>query len=154
MNNLIVYFSKHGAVKRAVEIIESKVKTDVINIIEKKELDIQKYDNIIISSSIYVGAVSKEIKYFIKSNYNILKEKNIYFLIISGQKDQIENILSQNFSEEHKKLFKEIVYGGYEFNLENMNFFERIIIKKMAKVKESVSYLEIKNLEKLAEKLK
>jgi hypothetical protein len=35
-----------------------------------------------------------------------------------------------------------------------MNIFERFIIKKMAKVKESVSCLENKNLERLAEKLK
>jgi menaquinone-dependent protoporphyrinogen oxidase len=151
MKNLVVYFSKHGAAKRAVDFLNSKVKSDVVNVKEIGELEFNNYDNIVIASSVYAGTISKEIKKFISNNYNILKSKNIYFLIICGQESEIKNVLTNNFSEEQRNLFKKVIYGGFEFNFDSMNFIEKFITKKIAKVEKSVSNLNKKNIELLSE---
>ena len=61
MCTLIVYATKHGSVKR-VQILSSKFDGQVvlINVKETEDLDLSKYDKVIIGGSIYAGRIQRK----------------------------------------------------------------------------------------------
>ena len=61
MKTLIVYSSKHGTAEKSANILKSKLTgdVDVVNIMLFAPTNLDKYDNIILGGSIYIGKVQK-----------------------------------------------------------------------------------------------
>ncbi|MEW8957153.1 flavodoxin domain-containing protein, partial [Clostridium sp.] len=85
MKTLIVYASKHGCAEKCALRLSEKLKesTDIFNIKDKKNIDFDNYNKIIIGGSIYIGNIQKEVKRFCLDNIEILKNKKIGFYICS-----------------------------------------------------------------------
>lgn len=79
MNTLIIYASTYGYTEEMVNkmINESNHQFDSINILKNKNIDLTKYENIVIGSCIYVGQINKELKKFLSNNHEVLMHKNI-----------------------------------------------------------------------------
>ncbi len=110
MKNLIVYYSYEGNTEELVKGMKKVIKADTLKLVPKKEkkkdnlfrfvwgakevymtkkpdlekydIDIDKYDNIIIGSPCWFGSYAPAINTFL-SNENI-KNKNIYLLVSNG----------------------------------------------------------------------
>ena len=89
----------------------------------------------------------------IKIKKEELLKKRIGLFICCGRSEQAEQQLEDSFARE--LLDQAVVKGyfGYEYNLEKMNFFFRLIVKKLAKIEESKSALKEENIKEFAQKL-
>jgi hypothetical protein len=70
-----------------------------------------------------------------------------------GDKDKIPEVLDKNFGE-NKDCIDEVVWAGYAFKLEDMGFFEKTIIKKVAKIEKSENKMDMSAINQLLDRLK
>ncbi|WP_066890996.1 flavodoxin domain-containing protein [Clostridium nigeriense] len=153
MKTLIVYSSKYGCTKKCSELLKKELKDEVnvVNLNNTKDIDLNKYHKVIIGGSIYIGQIRKEVKEFCSKNLEILKGKKIALFICCMQEGEaIDTTFIQNFPKEliDTAIIKES-FGG-EFNFFKMNFFERFIVKKIAKVSSDKSNILTENISKFA----
>ena len=139
-NILIAYSTKHGSTKKCAEkLADNFDKATIINLKKEPDIDISKYDTIIIGGSIYIGKIQKEINVFCKNNILGLKQKTIGLFICGMNEEQEYQELKEAFPEElYDIAIAKDSFGG-EFNFEKMTFFEKVITRIVAKQKESVS---------------
>ncbi len=153
MSTLIVYASKYGCTETCAELLSRELigEVDIVNLKKARDINISKYEKIIIGGSIYIGKIQKEVTDFCLSNLDKLTEKRIGLFICGMQEgNTINTEINQNFNSilienaEAKECF------GGEFIFEKMNFFEKIIVKKVAKVTSNKSNILVDNIHKFA----
>ncbi|MBU3112473.1 flavodoxin domain-containing protein [Clostridium lacusfryxellense] len=158
MKTLIVYSSKHGTAEKSANILKSKLTgdVDVVNIMLFPPTNLDKYDNIILGGSIYIGKVQKKLIDFITESLSTLLEKRIGLFLCAGEKDETLKTkeLISAFPPvlfEHA-LVKDIF--GFEIDINKLNFFEKFIMSKVKGVKTSVYELSEEKIYAFAERLK
>lgn len=153
MNTLIAYGTKYGcAEKCAMELSkELNHKVDLVNLKNRNKIDLSKYDNVIIGGSAYVGKIQKEVTDFINNNINELINKEIGLFICGMQEGEaMEKEIADNFPTELIKKAKSVKNFGGEFTIKKMNFMEKTIVKKIAKITSDKSDIHHDNIKKLA----
>ena len=164
MCTLIVYATKHGSVKRCAEILSSKFDGQVvlINIKETEDLDLSKYDKVIIGGSIYAGRIQKEILEFCNNNLKELLAKKIALFICCMIEKEAEKQLATAFPKELLDCSLANKSFGGELKFKEMSFWERLISKMVSKLlakgdpslvldtKENISKLSMKDIDDLA----
>jgi len=154
MSTLIVYASKYGCTQKCTELLSKKLsdKVDIINLKEVNDIDISKYEKIIIGGSIYIGKIQKEVTEFCSKNLDKLKEKRIGLFICGMQEGDIINTeLNQNFNSELIEIADAKECFGGEFIFDKMNFIEKLIVKKVSKVTSNKSNILEENIHKFAQ---
>lgn len=141
MRKIIIYRGKHGAVKSVADMVkESSNNIDTHDILNG-EIDITKYQTVIIGTNVTASKISKELKIF--CNESILLDKSI-IIFISGINNDISEVVKQNFSEELIKKTKHIIFVGGKLNFPDMNFMERSIIKMVNKKEKIIDNIDTK----------
>ena len=142
MKTAILFQSKYGFTKQIAQIIRETLpgETQIFNLRETLAPDIQNFQTVIIGSSIYLGTVQKNIKNWIDKNLPVLLSKKIGLFTCgmeTGEKArrQINNAFPEALRNHAFKI--QAFEGGFDFS--KMNFFEKAIIRKIARIKESVS---------------
>lgn len=150
MKTLIIYGTKHGTTEKCSKLLKDKIKGEVVVVDIKKDeiLDIASFDNIIIGTSIYMGQIQKRIKRFCTENINKLKEKRIGIFICGMSEKGTDELLSNSFPLELLDNASVKAYFGGELIFKKMNFFEKFIIKKVAKTSEDTSNLSEETINK------
>lgn len=152
MKTLIIYGTKHGSAEKCSKLLKNKISGEVITINIKTENvpDLFSYDNVVIGGSIYAGQIQKEIKNFCIKNLEQLKSKRVGLFICGLSGDKFEAELDNAFPKELvacaaiKEFFGgEVVYG-------KMNFFEKLIMKKITKTDKDFSNLLEENINKFS----
>lgn len=154
MDTLIVYASKHGCTEKCANLLKEKLdgKVYVVNLKDSNEIDLSKYDKVIIGGSIYVGKIQKEVSKFSSENLETLKGKQVGLFICGMQSEEaIEKGLNENFPKELLKTAKAKGYFGGEFVFDKLGFMEKQIVKKVAKVNSDKSNILNSNIFKFAE---
>jgi len=154
MDTLIVYGSKHGCTEKCANLLKEKLdgNVHVVNLKDSNEIDLSKYDKVIIGGSIYVGKIQKEVSKFSSENLETLKEKQVGLFICGMQSEEaIEKELNENFPKELLKTAKAKGYFGGEFIIDKLGFMEKQIVKKVAKVNLDKSNILNDNIYKFAE---
>lgn len=153
MKTLIVFSTKYGTTEKCANILKEKIKgnVDLFNLKTKKDIDISIYDNVIIGGSIYMGNIQKEVKEFCTKNIRPLKKKKIgLFVCCMSDEETAKNQLEASYPKELvEKAFAKECFGG-EFILSKMNFFHKLIVKKVSNTKEDKSNILKENIDKLA----
>jgi len=151
METAIIYYSKHGTTKRVAEMLASKltVEKTFIDLKIHKSPNIEKYDSIILGCPVYAGNPIKKMKNFCMQNIEHLKSKPVGLYVCGMEKDEIkqQEELERTYPLELIEKAKTKKFLGGEFLFENMNFFERMIVKKIAKTDKSVSTINYENLD-------
>jgi menaquinone-dependent protoporphyrinogen oxidase len=144
MKTAILFTSKHGTTAKVAQIIAEQLSDNRISIIDlkkKKHPDVNPYDGIILGTSIYAGTSSKKMQRFCKDNIETLRQKRLALFVcgmeLDGAKKQQE--LAKAYPQELYEYAVSKCFAGGEFLFEKMNFFERAIIKRIAKTDKSVS---------------
>lgn len=135
MNTLIVYGTKYGCAEKCANLLAQKLsgKIDIKNLKNTGELDLSQYDSIIIGGSIYVGRIRKEVSDFCIKNIEVLQKKKTGLFICGMQTDAFEAELNASFPKDLlESAAAKDCFGG-EFILKKVNFFERTIVKMIAK---------------------
>ncbi len=153
MNTLVVYASKYGCTEKCAKMVAKALKdnVDLISLKNVKDIEVSKYDRIIIGGSIYIGKIQKEVTEFCSRHLDILKNKSIGLFICGMQdNDAIEAEINTNFPRELLEIAKAKEHLGGEFIFDKMNFFEKTIVKKISKVTSNKSNISEDNIHKFA----
>lgn len=155
MKSVIVYCSSHGTTAKAAQLLGDRLEgnVDLVDLIKNKEPNLAEYDSIIIGGSIHAGLIQRKVKQCIKNNHDLLSAKKVGFFLCcfrEGEeaKTQFENAFPQDLRDQAKATG---LFGG-EFIFANMNFVERLIVKKVASVAADQSTFNIDSINKFAEK--
>lgn len=156
MRIAIIYMSKHGCTRQAANLLKERILTSEVELIElkKKKPSLNDYDCIVIGGSIHAGSVQKGIHDFCANNLKSLKAKKVGLFICCMKegkeaKEQFENA----FPEELRNHSSANGLFGGEFNFNKMNFIEKFLVKKIAKVDKSVSNLNKEAIRKFVDVL-
>jgi len=152
MKTGIFYATSHSSTEKVAKIIKDKLgdeNTDLINLKKHKNPSPDSYDIIIIGGSIHAGKIQKTIKSFYSSNISKLKEKKVGLYLCCMDQEKAEAQFNEAFSEELRNISLSNKTVGGEFILENMNFIEKAITKKIANITESVSKIDYSKIDEL-----
>ncbi|OPJ56257.1 flavodoxin domain-containing protein [Alkalithermobacter paradoxus] len=153
MNTLIAYFSKYGCSEKCAINLSKKLNgnVDLLNLKKSGSIDLSKYDKVIIGGPIYIGKISKEVSQFCSENLDLLKTKKLGLYICGmRENDYIDIQINASFPKDLIDNATSVEYFGGEFIFEKMNFIDRLITKKVAKVNNNVSNILEENIDKLA----
>jgi menaquinone-dependent protoporphyrinogen oxidase len=153
MKTLIAYGTKHGCSQKcAMELSrELKDKIEIVNLRDKINIDLSKYDRVVLGGSVYIGRIQKEVTDFISGNLEELLKKEIGLFICGMQEnDMIKKEINENFPAELINKAKTVKHFGGEFNFNKMNFMEKVIVKKVSKVTSDKSDILHDNIKKFA----
>lgn len=152
MKTAIIYYSKKGTTQKVAKIISEKFNSQegLIDLKNKSSFDISTYERIIIGSPIYAGNSHNKVKKFIASNLNHLLNKEVGLYVCGMERDEAKQReeLERSFPKELIDKAKSIQFLGGEFLFENMNFFEKMIIKKIVKTDKSISEINHLNIDR------
>ena len=155
MKTIIIYATKHGTTEKAAHILKSKLTGEVhiVNIMLEPVTALEEYDTIILGGSIYVGKIQKKLSSFVNTNLPLLLEKRIGLFICAGEQDEAlkEKELMTSFPP---ILFDHAVAKdvfGFEFGMDKLSFFEKLVMNRVKGVKTSIYELSEERIHAFAE---
>ena len=160
MKTAIIYASKHGTTEKvAVSIAEKLKETNEVEIFSLNKIinpDINGFETIILGTSIYASQASGKMKDFCRTNESVLLQKKTGLFVcgMHPDKEQQEKELKDAYPEVLQKSAAATGFMGGEFLFEKLNFFEKFIIKKIAKTTTSVSRIDWKVVDEFIKKVK
>ncbi len=142
MKTLITYCTTHGCTESVVSEIKEHLGENVtLCNLKKDEIPgIGNFDQVIVGGSIHAGKIQKKVKEFCKKYHNELLQKELgLFICCMEEGEKAYDELREAYPETLLQHAKATACLGGEFNFERMNFLEKMIIKKVAKVENSTS---------------
>lgn len=157
MKAIIIYISTHGTTEKLAKKIADSIEyqCDLYNLKQGGKLNLADYDMVFLGGSIHAGSIQRKMKKFIQKNREVLLQKKLgLFLSCMMKGDKAIEQFNNAFPEDLRQhAFATACLGG-EFLFEKMNFFQKAIVKKVAKIQESKSELDEKEMQHFVEKLK
>lgn len=153
MKTIIIYATKHGTAGKVARMLQSKIEGEVRTINLKKDNvpKLDQFDQVILGGSIYVGKLQPELQQYINHNLTVLLKKKVGLYLCAGEADPaarhklIETVFPK--ISEHA-VIKEVVGG--EFNIADMNFFEKLLIRMVTGKLENSSTLSADAIHRIA----
>ncbi|OGF44688.1 MAG: hypothetical protein A2452_07850 [Candidatus Firestonebacteria bacterium RIFOXYC2_FULL_39_67] len=156
MSTVILYSTRHGAAKKCAELLKFKIfGSEIVDIKNNPGFDVSSYDTVIIGGSIRAGRAKKELRKFCEKKKEVLLKKKLgLYICCMSEGEKAEEQIKTNFPVElYDKAAAKDYFGGI-FDFTKLNFIERFIVKKVAKIKESVFNIKEDRITKFAEKFK
>ena len=154
---LIAFAGKHGCAEECARTLAEKIggETVVWNLKEKKQFDIEGFDKIIIGGSIYAGRIMKEAREFAKKNEAVLEGKTLgLFICGTAEGDTAKKQLEDAFPPSlYEAAMAKESFGG-KLVMSKMNFFEKKIMKAVAKIESDMSNLSPETIARFAETIR
>ena len=155
MKTAIIYATRHGCTEKCAMELANQLPRHaaLINLDQSTDINLQAFDTIILGGSIHAGSLNKKLSKHIEKYRDVLDRKNIgLFLCCMEEGEKAEEQFENAFPDYLKsKAIAKGLFGG-EFNFEKMNFFEKAIIKKIAKTDQNVSKIKYSTIEEFAKK--
>jgi menaquinone-dependent protoporphyrinogen oxidase len=153
---LIVYATKHGCTEKCAGKLGAALFGEVttLNAKNARKIDLADYGSIAVGGSIHAGRVQRSVRDFCARNLKVLEGKRLGLFLCHMEE-------GQKAAEQFVAAFpKELVvvatakglFGG-EFDFDRMNWLEKAMIKKIAKVTASVSKIDEENIAAFARAL-
>jgi len=157
MRTAVVYASNHGTTEKVAQNIKEGLgeeKAQLFNLKKDKNFDVFQFDQIIVGGSIHAGQIQKRVKQFLEKYTQELLQKRLGLFLCCMHEDEAENQFNRVFPEKLRShAISKKIMGG-EFLFEKMNFVEKVLIKKIAGVQESVSKINHNEIETFVKEIK
>lgn len=157
MKYLVIYMSKHGTTRKVAHQLVDKLGTDQTALVDIEHDDmpnLEEFSTIIIGGSIHIGHIQRKIRKFCEKHEQELLAKNLGLFLCFMSEDtgpqEFETVYPENLRN-HAKAHG--LMGG-EMLVEEMNFIDKFIVKKVAGVTETVSKLDQEAIDKFAEAMR
>ena len=150
MKVAILYVSKYGTTEKVACLIADKLKetnnVELFSLNKNPNQDISGFECVILGTPIYAGKASSKMKAFCKKNEPVLLQKKIGLFVCGmyPDKENQEKELKEAYPEALQQKAEAAVFLGGAFIFEQMNYFERMIIKQIAKTTTSVERIDNK----------
>ena len=155
IRTLIAYASKHGCAEECAKSLSEKIQgqIDLINLKKTNSINLNDYDAVIVGGSIYAGRIQKEVADFCNNHEDMLLTKKLGFYICGMSEGEAgEKQLSSVYPAPllYKAIAKENFGGKFDFS--KINFLEKTIVKKVAKVSSDSSSIHNELIDVFAQK--
>jgi len=157
MKTAIIYATKHGCTDKCAHTLANELNNNaaLINLDVSTNVNLDEFNTVIIGGSIHAGSMNRKIKKFIDKNMDMLQSKKtgLFICCMEEEEEKAQEQFKNAFPESLRN--KAIAHGyfGGEFNFDKMNFFEKAIIKKIAKTDQNVSKINENNIKDFALKI-
>jgi len=154
MKTLIVYATRHGSSEKAANMLKMELNSEVTlyNLKEKTQINFNDFDALIIGGSIHVGEINSRLKKLIQTKTEELLKKHLGLFLCCMDKEKAQIQFENAFNKDLRAQATAIGLFGGEFIFENMNWFERLVVKKITGVDKSVSEIDEFAIKRFAEK--
>ena len=147
MKTVIIYSTKQGTTEKAANYIAEKLQGDEVEIIKltnRKSININKYDRIILGGSIYLGDIQSVMTKFCNNNMDILLTKTVGLFACGIEQEYIrqDGELEMAFPKELYKHAVAHAFVGGEIVFEKLNPTQKFIAKSMFKIDSSVEFFQ------------
>ncbi len=145
MKTLILYYSKYGTTEKCAKMLAEKIgaAAETVGYKQRKNVDIAKYDTIIIGAPVYMGML-KKMKSFSEANLSTLLTKKIgLFVCHMDVEKPMEEKIGGYFPQELIDHATQITGFGGAFDTDKMKKFDKFVFEKVAKsggVEDNVKY--------------
>ena len=156
MKTLIAYATTHGCTEKTAQELKTQLGGEVtlVNLKKNPNLSVNQFDRVIIGGSIHAGQIQKRLKEFCAKNLELLKEKELgLFICCMEQGETAGKQFTESFPEELQRVAKSTAIFGGEFDFEKMKFLEKMIVKKLARVKQSTSKIDQQAIRKFSKRM-
>jgi menaquinone-dependent protoporphyrinogen oxidase len=157
MKTAIIYASSHGTTGKVAMLIQDGLGADstrLINLKETRTVDLSLFDLLIIGGSIHAGKMQGRVKTFCKKNMVDLLQKRVGLFMVGMNEPEFENELNNAFPELLRNHAITSKCVGGEFLFEKMNFFEKLIVKKVSGITENISKISEDKIADLVSEVK
>ncbi len=138
MKTLVLYSSKHGAAEKFAHLVGDFLPdSEVRDVSDKEGLDWDRYDALIMGASIYAGRIRKPFLKFLATHREVLLAKPLRLFVVGADEEKHRETAERNIPAALLEHAGGVVYGGHIFDFERLGFFERFIVRKVAKVQGS-----------------
>jgi menaquinone-dependent protoporphyrinogen oxidase len=154
MNTAIIYASKHGTTAKATQKIAAQLPAGTVAIFNLKtdrEIDLGKYNTVILGTAIYAGAPMQAMKKFCAAHNDVLRAKRLGLFVCGMEPDEEKQQaeIAGAFPQSLREKAVATAFLGGEFLFETMNVFEKMIVRKIAKTEKSVSAIKEDRIKEL-----
>ncbi len=156
MKTLIAYSTTHGCTEKTANELKDFLGGTVhlVNLKKFPQPDISEYNKVIIGGSIHAGCIQKRVKEFCNKNVTELKEKELGLFICCMEEGEKAELQLQNaFPKTLLLNAKAKACFGGEFNLGKMNFFQKMIVKKVAHIEHNTSKINHESIRSFSNKM-
>ena len=144
MSYLVVYMSQHGTTQKLATYLSQELddKVRLVNLANEAMPDIESWSTVIIGGSIHMGQIQKKIRQFCELHEKQLLLKRLGLFLCFMNTEEVAVEFDSAFPESLRT--HAVAHGlfGGELLLEKMNFLERLMVKAVRGVKESVSVVD------------
>jgi menaquinone-dependent protoporphyrinogen oxidase len=150
MKTLIVYATHHGCTEKIAEQMKSYLGGDVSTVNLKNDAvpALKSFNRIIIGGSIHAGQIQKRVKEFCHTHLADLQNKELgLFICCMEEGEAAQKQLQDAYPETLLQNAKATACFGGGFDFGRMNFLEKMIVKKVARVKQSTSKVDFENVQ-------
>ena len=151
MKTAIVYKSRHGTTEKIAQLIAAKLSDHHITIIDLRISpweSIVEFDRIIIGGSIHMGKIQEAVRIFCDDNMDVLLKRELGLFMCGLNEEKLKEEFDLSFPRALRKHSKANGIFGGEFLFERMNILEKLIVKKLAHVHESISKIDYPAIDK------
>ena len=158
MKVAIIFASKHGTTEKVANLLADKLRrkgddVSLHNLRRGISPDLKLFDKVIIGGSIHAGNIQRGLVNFCEKNKEVLKDNKLGLFICCMHKEKAQEQFDNAYCEDLRNHSSANSIMGGEFIFEKMNFIERILVKKIAKVKGSVSDINTKEISRFADEV-
>jgi menaquinone-dependent protoporphyrinogen oxidase len=157
MNIAIIYSSSRGTSEKVAKQIQNGLGADnasLINLKETKAIDLSLFGTLIIGGSIHAGQMQGRVKTFCKKNMVDLLQKRVALFMVGMNEPEFENEFNNAFPELLRNHAISSKCVGGEFLFEKMNFFEKLIVKKVSGITRNISKIDENKIGELISEVK
>lgn len=156
MKTLITYASSHGCTEKISEQMKSHLGGDVVLVNLKKDSlpALNEFNRVIIGGSIHAGQIQKRVKEFCQDHLEDLQHKELgLFICCMEEGATAMKQLSDAYPESLLQNAKATACFGGAFDFGRMNFLEKMIVKKVARVKQSTSKVDFEAVRQFSRRM-
>ena len=157
MNTAIIYASSHGTTEKVAKQIQFGLGADstrLINLKVTRTVDLSLFDTLIIGGSIHAGQMQGRVKTFCKKNMVDLLQKRVGLFMVGMNEPEFDNEFNNAFPELLRKHAITSKCVGGEFLFEQMNFIEKLIVKKVSGISQNISKIDESKISELVFQVK
>jgi len=150
MKTAIIYASKHGTTSFVAQKIKDLLIDDEVllfNLDKQYRIELRYFDRIIIGSPLYTGTSLPLVRKFIEQNLLTLLQKEVGIFVCCMFSDKADKQISKGFPELLRNHARSIKNIGGEYRFEEMNYIERLVVKKISGATSSISEINVGNIE-------
>ena len=153
MKALILYMSSHGSSEKAVQKISSILGYNnhtIVNFKTETPPPLDEFDTVMIGGSVHAGRIQRKLTRYCEDHISELLTKKLGLFMCYMDEEHKFDEFDRSFPEILREHAVALGYFGGEFNLEKMNFVEKLIVRKVVGVNKSMSRINYQAINQFA----